>query len=274
MLIPNAWKLFSYVHGILSWVARLLGWCYEIFISQNSRGTCLDVEYILIRSRFFRNIALNFFLPFFFGNLRERSFFRNLGFITILLYALFFEQFCRTRKIYGGIKFRSFARKFIQHANSILIYHGLRYCTYRIVSREKRLSEWRNIFFTMIETIYYLPRARFIQNYLYLLSKNDAINFDKARIFQSLESVKSISLDAYSRTLAKNCQLFHHTVKAIKSSKQFKHCEKITGEILASVSDRIDGGCIDLARDSSSGSYEFSNLLSLLGIWQRSYRTY
>lgn len=65
MLIPNAWKLFSYVHGILSWVARLLGWCYEIFISQNSRGTCLDVEYILIRSRFFRNIALNFFLPFF-----------------------------------------------------------------------------------------------------------------------------------------------------------------------------------------------------------------
>ena len=96
----------------------------------------------------------------------------------------------------------------------------------------------------MIETIYYLPRARFIQNYLYLLSKNDAINFDKARIFQSLESVKSISLDAYSRTLAKNCQLFHHTVKAIKSSKQFKHCEKITGEILASVSDRIDGGSI------------------------------
>lgn len=154
------------------------------------------------------------------------------------------------------------------------MYHGLRYCTYRIVSREKRLSEWRNIFFTMIETIYYLPRARFIQNYLYLLSKNDAINFDKARIFQSLESVKSISLDAYSRTLAKNCQLFRHTVKAIKSSKQFKHCEKITGEILASVSDRIDGGCIDLARDSSSGSYEFSNLLSLLGIWQRSYRTY
>lgn len=90
------------------------------------------------------------------------------------------------------------------------------------------MSEWRNIFFTKIETIYYLPRARFIQNYLYLLSKNDAINFDKARIFQSLESVKSISLDAYSRTLAKNCQLFRHTVKAIKSSKQFKHCEKIT----------------------------------------------
>lgn len=105
----------------------------------------------------------------------------------------------------------------------------------------------------------------YLKNYISYL-KNDAINFDKARIFQSLESVKSISLDAYSRTLAKNCQLFRHTVKAIKSSKQFKHCEKITGEILASVSDRIDGGCIDIARDSSSGSYEFSNLLSLLGI--------
>lgn len=61
--------------------------------------------------------------------------------------------------------------------------------------------------------------------------------------------MKSISLDAYSRTLAKNCQLFRHTVKAIKSSKQFKHREKITGN-LASVSDRIDGGCIDIARDS------------------------
>lgn len=46
-------------------LSSLLGWYYEIFISQNSRGTCLDVEYILIRSRFFRNIALNFFLPFF-----------------------------------------------------------------------------------------------------------------------------------------------------------------------------------------------------------------
>lgn len=89
MLIPNAWKLFSYVHGILSWVARLLGWCYEIFISQNSRGTCLDVEYILIRSRFFRNIALNFFLPFFWKSSRTLFLSKSRIYYDFIICSLF-----------------------------------------------------------------------------------------------------------------------------------------------------------------------------------------